>query len=149
MTRVAKITVLTSALLGFATGSLLGLHTGKLGAEGVQAAQIMAPAETSADFAARQFKNADPSHARQAVLLEIGILRRLERVAGDSAQERILGFAYTRLAIIEEDAGLHDAALAAFNEAREWFKRSNPNGEMTNEQLRDSVERMDKALDRN
>jgi len=94
-----------------------------------------------------QFEHADNSRARQAVQLQIKVLEQLEKADHDTSSESQFGFAYTRLAMIEEAAGQTVAERSAQDQARQCLKRSH-HGELTDEQMRAGLKRMDAAFDR-
>jgi len=148
MTRAMKITFMVAAIGGFVVGAVYGFYSAnELSAAMESVASISAPSVIS-NFARQQFEHADGVHARQAVLLEISTLEELERAAHDSATEGQLGFAYTRLAMIEEGAGQADAERQALDQARGWLNHSHPRQERTDEQMKSALKRWDSAADR-
>ncbi len=82
------------------------------------------------------------------MLLEIKILGQLERAAPDSSSEGQSGFAYTRLAMIEEAAGQAEAERRALDQAKEWFGRAHPREGLTGEQMKSALKLLDEASDR-
>jgi len=147
MTRVMKITFAVAAVVGIASGSVLGWRNAKDLSDSMQWVETMSASEVTSDFASQQFEHADSGHARQAVLLQIKLLGQLERLAHDSSTESNLGFAYTRLALIEEAAGQADAERSALDQARTWFTRARPRDEHTDQQMEDSLKRLDKVFE--
>jgi hypothetical protein len=105
-------------------------------------------------FALRQFEHADTGHARQAVLLQIGVLKQLARGAPDSVRYSELALAYTRLGVIEGNAGRNDAEQQAFKEARQWYAleairwHQGAAQELTDDVLRAGLKRLDDLQDR-
>lgn len=148
MTRAAKVVIIFTALLSLATGVGFGIYEANKAGSIIETAQIIAASSAASDFAARQFKYSDTAHARQAVLLEIGILERVQRVTPDSIEVGKLELAYARLAMIEKAADNKDAKRAALDQAKAWDKRLYRRDEITDEQLENAVRIMDQALDR-
>jgi hypothetical protein len=147
MTRAMKITFTVAAVVGFIAGSVLGWYNAEDASDVMQSAGIMSASEMTSNFAWEQFEHADSGHARQAVLLQIKILEHLERLAHETSNESWLGFAYTRLAVIEESAGQADAERRALDQARTWFTRAHPRDEHTDQQMKDTLKRLDKVLE--
>ncbi len=114
----------------------------------MQSAEVISISSVTSDFALQQFEHADSSHARQSVLLEIKILKQLERAAPEHGSGGRLGFAYTRLAMIEEAAGQQEAGRRALDEARERLKLVYPREELTGKQMKMMLKQLDGASDR-
>ena len=53
-----------------------------------------------------------------------------------------------RLAMIEEAGGQKQAEHAALDRAREYFSRSHPAKELTDDQMKSALVRMDEAMER-
>jgi len=149
MTRATKIIFIMASVIGLALGIVCGCYEGDKLSEAMQSAAVISIPSVISDFALQQFEHADSAHARQAVLLEIKILEQLERVAApDSSSEGLLGFAYTRLAMIEETAGQTEAERRALDEAKVRFNRNRPQEKLTDEQMKSALKRWDAAFDR-
>ena len=148
MTRAMKITFTVAAIVGFVLGTVCGCYKGAEASGFMQSAAVISIPSVFSDFALQQFEHADSAHARQAVLLEIKILEQLERAAPDSSSEGLLGFAYTRLAMIEETAGQKEAERRALDEAKVRFNRNRPQEKLTDEQMKSALKRWDAAFDR-
>lgn len=149
MTRAAKVAILVAATLGSVIGAGCGIFEANALESSQEFGEIITASSVPSDFAARQFKYADTTHARQAVLLELGILQQLDRVAHDTVQAGKLAMAYARLAMIEETAGNQDAERAALVQAKVWNnKRTRGHAEITDEQLKNAVRTMDRVMDR-
>ncbi len=103
--------------------------------------------QVTSQFAAQQFRHADSDHARSAVLLEIDILGKLERATPDRGRRGQLGYAFTRLAMIEDSANHRDAAQQALGQAKSWFKKNSGKG-LTDDQMKQALKQIDDALDR-
>jgi len=114
----------------------------------MQSAEVLSASSVTSEFALQQFEHADTAHARQAVLLQIRTIEQLEQVARDPGSDRQLGFAYIRLAMIEEASGQTEAERSALDQARRWFKGVHPRDELTDEQLKDALKRWDGAFGR-
>lgn len=147
MTRTTRITFIVAGGIGLVLGIAAGCQHAELASGAMQYAATMAASSVTADFALQQFEHADNTRAREAVTLQINTLKQLERVAGNSMSTSELGYAYTRLAMIEESAGSLEEEHSALVQAREWFKRANPGHELTDQQLKNSLERLDQAFD--
>src|SRR5947208_9705214 len=111
----------------------------------MQSAEVISIPLIASDFALQPCEHADSSHARQAVLLEIKLLKQLERAAPEPGSGGRLGFAYIRLATIEEAAGQQEAGRRALGEARERLKLVYPREELTDEQMKMMLKRLDGA----
>jgi hypothetical protein len=111
-----------------------------------ESSQYFLPTTAASDFARLQFRHSDADHARQAVLFQIHLLEQLEEVdKGFRTNLRgELGWAYTRLAMIEESAAHGEARAEALAKAKECLKQSYPGaGEWTEDKMKDVVNRMD------
>ena len=109
--------------------------------------KYVAPTRVAADFARTQFMHADTDHARQAVLLQIQLLEKLELV-DKSFHADDFAFAYTRLALIEEATGRPEAAQRALARATARYSQMYPsNKELTDDELRNEVKRLDSAIE--
>lgn len=148
MTRAMKITFAVAAIIGLFLGTISGCYEAKEASGLMQSAEVLSIPSVVSDFARQQFEHADSVHARQAVLLEIKILEQLERAAQDSTSAGQLGLAYTRLGMIEEAAGQTDAQRKALDQARRRFRQAHSLGELTDEQLKSTLRRLDSASDR-
>lgn len=146
MTRAMRITFLAAAVLGLLSGTIFGYYEAKEVSGFMQEAEVMAIASADSDFSREQFDHADNTRAREAVMLEIGNLEQLERIGHDSYAEGKLGYAYTRLAMIEAAAGDAAAEHRALDRARSWFQRVHPRSELTDEQMKDALKRIDSVI---
>ncbi len=147
MTKAMKITFVATAVLGLAVGAGFGYSEATDLSESSQSVEPSIASSVVSDYAARQFRNADPDHARQAVQLEISIRKRLRAATQDSGEDGHVGFAYVRLAVIEDAAGNEEAGRQAMAEARTWFK-PRPGQPPSDDQLKDVLKKLDKAGDR-
>jgi len=146
MTRTIKITFLTAAVLGLASGVYLGYSEANETSDLIESGQYFAPTATAANFARVQFMRADSDHARQAVLLQIHLLEQLESV-DKTFHAYELAFAYIRLAMVEEAAGQPEAEQQALALARARYKQTQSRSEdMTDDELKNAVRRIDQAL---
>ena len=148
MTRAIKITFLTAAILGLVCGVYLGYSEANQVSDSLKSIQYMAPTKITSDFARTQFLHADNDHARQAVMLQIHLLEQLES-ADKAFHANELGPAYIRLAMIEEAAGRPDAEQRALAQARARYQGAHPRSEeLTDEELKDGIRRLDRAVDK-
>jgi hypothetical protein len=148
MTLTAWITFIVAGVGGLFLGIVAGWHNAELASEAMQSADILSASSVTSNFALQQFEHADTAHARQAVTLQIKTLEQLERVPGDWVSKSELGYAYTRLAMIEEAAGAPEAEYRAMVQAKEYFNRAYSGHEPTDEQLKNSLKRFDQGFDR-
>jgi hypothetical protein len=148
MTRATKTAVTVAAVLGLIVGIVPGAYVGSTTGEMMGNIQTTLTPAPLSDFSAWQFKYAESARAREAVLLEIGILQQLERVNHNSVQEGRLGLAFARLAMIEEATDNQDAARTALDKARKSFKRLHPREDLSDAQLKDAVKRSDQVMER-
>jgi hypothetical protein len=148
MMRAIKITFLTAAILGLGFGVYLGYSEANEVSDSLESIQYIAPAKIVSDFARIQFMRADTDHARQAVLLQIDLLERLEQADKTFHEDGAVEFAYIRLAMIEEAAGQPDAEQHALAQARARYRRVHSSSEeMTDDELKKVVKRLDQAAD--
>jgi hypothetical protein len=148
MTRAIKITFTTAAILGLGCGGYLGYRSAVEIGDSLESIQYIGPAKVASDFARTQFLRADSDHVRQAVMLQIQLLERLE-LADNSFHAQDLTFAYVRLAMIEKAAGRPEAAQRALAQAKARDKRDHfRNVELTDDELKSVVERLDRAFDK-
>lgn len=140
-----KVTFVVSAILGLALGARLGYDRGTELSELTQSMEPIAAGSVVSEYAARQFQHADIHHACQAVQLEISVRERLRALDHDSTVDGHLGLAYVRLAMVEEAAGQKEAERLALKQARGWFRPPGPDQELSDEQLKDTLRRIDRA----
>ena len=148
MKQAMKITFAVAAIIGFVLGAVLGCYRASEASGFMQSAEVISIPSVASDFALQQFEHADSAHARQAVLLEIKILKQLERAAYDRSSGGRLGFEYTRLAMIEEAAGQKEAGRRALDEARGRLTLVYPREELTDERMKNMLKLLDGASNR-
>jgi hypothetical protein len=146
ITRAIKITFIAAAILGLGCGGYLGHRSAAETSNSLISIQYIAPAKVASDFARTQFMHADADHARQAVMLQIQLLDELE-LADKSFHADELPLAYIRLAIVEEAAGRPEAEQRALAQARARRQTHSRKEELTDEELKNAVKRIDGALD--
>jgi hypothetical protein len=148
MTRAIKITFIVAAVLGLGFGSYTGYSSADDVSNSLKSIQYLGPTSVVSDFARLQFEHADTDHARQAVMVQIHLLEQLELADKAFHADGELGFAYLRLAMIEEAAGQAEAEQGALVQARARFKRSHSHSEeLTDDELKNAVKRLDRAAD--
>ncbi len=148
MTRGMKISIVAAALIGLTLGAAFGVKQGIWLSRSFDQAEPIFLRHATGDFAAEQFKYADIAHAREAVMLQIHVLQLLKRLNNEPGDDGWIGWAYVRLAMIEESAGQKEAERAALDTAREYFSRSRPAEELTDDQMKSALIRMDEAMER-
>jgi len=145
MTRAMIVTFVMAAVLGLGVGGYLGYSGANEASNSSESFQYFLPTSVVSDFARVQFEHADTDHARQAVMLQIGLLEQLEQ-ADKSFHAKELAFAYARLGMIEEVAGQTEAERRALAQARARDKRDRfRSEELTDDELRNVVKRMDRG----
>lgn len=124
MTRAAKIVYLSALVLGLLLGISLRLLEAKSADSFRGMLQPMAANAQYGEFAGRQFKNADPEHARQALVGHANYLEQADVIAPEPSYKWDLALTYTRLALLED--ARHDArqATAYRSIAQHWYKKS-------------------------
>jgi len=148
MTRGMILAVLASVFVGLAIGSVAGRSQGIAYSHMLDQTEAIFLSEITARFSAKQFKYADNAHARDAALLEIKILRLLERSHPDAASQHQLAAAYVRLSLIEETVGQKGEEQQALDQARVYFKRIHPGEQLTDDEMKNTVRQMDESLAR-
>lgn len=139
--RAAKITFAAAAVLGLAVGVAWGYYTAEQLSELMESSLLIFAESTTSDFAVQQLEHANTDHARRAVQLQITILERAERATSAPAYKRQLGYAYTRLAMVEQAAGEAQAERAALDQARVWFNQK----ELRDDQMKKALKLLDGA----
>jgi hypothetical protein len=148
MTRAIKVTFLVAAALGLSSGAYSGYSNVNEMNHLLESSQYVAPTKTASDFARTQFAHADTDHARRAVMLQIHLLERLELADRTFRADTDLAFAYIRLAMIEEASGQPEAEQSALAQARACYKQLHSrSAEMTDDEMKKAVERLDQAAD--
>jgi len=145
--RAVKTTFVACTVFGLVCGSVFGYKHAIRSSESMRDGCVSATESVLSDFAREQFMHADNAHARQAVLLQIGTLQLLERAEHDPHRWGELGYAFTRLGMIEKASGSSEASAGALNEAKAWFKRARPHEDLSDEQIETALSRRDGALD--
>lgn len=149
MTRAIKVTFLLAAAFGLSLGAYSGYSDAHETNHLLKSVQYLAPTKIASDFAHTQFAHADTNHARRAVLMQIDLLEQLELADKDFHDNGELAFAYVRLAMIEEAAGQPDAEQRALAQARARYKQAHSRGEeLTDDELKNLVKRLDQAADK-
>jgi len=148
MTRGMKVSVFAAALIGLTVGAAFGTKQGIWLSRSFDYVELMEASAASAEFAANQFKYADVAHAREAAMLQIKLLQLLQRAGHDRGDEKELGWAYVRLAMVEESADQKEAERAALDKATECFRGSHPAEELTDDQMKSALVQMDEAMER-
>jgi hypothetical protein len=141
-----KVSFVLSAVLGIAAGGRLGHSQGTELGELMRSTEPFVAGFAVSEFAACQFHHADVEHARQAALLEISVHEQLRTVAHSSNVDGELGLAYVRLAVVEGQAGNKQAESHAFEEARKWFAPPPPGQELSDERLKEFLNRIDRCF---
>jgi hypothetical protein len=142
-----KITLITFAVLGLLAGVGWGSYASLQLSPEMEFAAALSVSSVASSFSIQQFQNADADHARAAALLEIILLEQLERATHDLIYRGKAGYAFTRLALIEESANNPAAARSALEQAKMWFKSSSGK-EPTDDQMKEALKKMDSAFDR-
>jgi hypothetical protein len=84
MTRAMKVGIAIAALVGLAVGGGEGIYQTRWLGGATELVEVISISSAFSDFAVQQFKHADTAHAREAVLLQISVLQRLEPIDHDS-----------------------------------------------------------------
>ncbi len=104
MTPAAKITYFAALLIGLSIGVSFGFqNTGHILETYYDARRLTAPTALS-DFSYKQYRHADPEHAKAALLIYTGFLEEMEKLRPEKTQKQNLANAYTRLASLEDSA---------------------------------------------
>ncbi len=147
MTPRMKATLVVAAMLGLVSGAAVGYKQGSWSSSGMEEAYLMT-GDVLSKFAGQQLRHADTDHARRAVMIEIKFLELASKARTARDYDGSLGFAYTRLALVEQAAGRPEAEHAALDQAKAYFKRNYPQHEPTDEQMKELVKKIDDASDR-
>jgi hypothetical protein len=122
MTRVAKITYLSSLLLGLLAGVLFGFRMEAEQLPFDEMGSQMAATQAVDDFGRTQFHYADPENAAKALQLSVNVLEQIEKRNPEVTQQQALVTAYVRLAILADGAANPAQSQAYMTKAQEWHK---------------------------
>jgi hypothetical protein len=147
MTRAAKITYAMAALIGLASGFVLGFHMEALASKSFYEVQRMAAAFEITNFSYVQYRRADAQHAKEALLTCARFLEEMERLKPDRTQEADLAIAYTRLALLEDAAQNASQSQSYMNQAMSW-RKTNGALNASDAEIKAGQRRIDEALDR-
>lgn len=145
MTRAAKITYLSSLLLGLLAGVLFGFRMEAEQLPFDEMGSQMAATQAVDDFGRAQFHYADPENAAKALQLCVNVLEQIERRNPDVTQQQALVTAYVRLAILADGAANPAQSQAYMVQARQWHKSLLFTRDVTDAQLKASVTFLDRS----
>jgi hypothetical protein len=145
MTRAARFVYTIAILIGLLLGSFWGFRetTVRLGA--VRSAQEYIVQRELEDFSGLQYKNADPDHARAALLMYVNFFEQLEKANPGTISKLTLSTAFMRLALLEEKAHNAEQSQGYMGQATSWCK-SDHGGECTESQIRRVADALDRHL---
>lgn len=145
MTKNKIIAFAVAAVLGLATGSGFGLSFGrKISEVSAEMEDLSSDAQLSR-FSALQFAHADAAHSREASLLAIDIVTKIQQARPDSIlNPSSLPLAYGRLALSEERLGHAAAARNALDATKQLLHRP-PHRDLTDEEAKEWVRKIDAA----
>jgi hypothetical protein len=75
---------------------------------------------TLGDFSREQYERADSEHGRAALLTYANVLESIEKMKDGTGLKFELSLAYTRLAVLEDNAGNSAQSHAYMTKARYW-----------------------------
>jgi len=133
-------------VLGLAIGAVSGVVHGRRslgqGSEVLSQSFALAEYETLASL---EYKEADPTHAKQALLDLLAFMDQMEaanRVAIQKSLDLDRGITYMRLAMLEERAGNNDLARGYVGRAQMSFKKRD-NSDISEDRLRELTLKFD------
>ena len=135
-------------VVGLAIGAVSGVVHGRRslgqGSEVLSQSFALAEYETLASL---EYKEADPTHAKQALLDLLAFMDQMEaanRVAIQKSLDLDRGITYMRLAMLEESAGNNDLARGYVGRAQMSFKKRD-NSDISEDRLRELTLKFDSA----
>jgi len=133
-------------VVGLAIGAVSGVVHGRRslgqGSEVLSQSFALAEYETLASL---EYKEADPTHAKQALLDLLAFMDQMEaanRVAIQKSLDLDRGLTYMRLAMLEERAGNNDLARGYVGRAQMSFKKRD-NSDISEDRLRELTLKFD------
>ena len=133
-------------VVGLAIGAVSGVVHGRRslgqGSEVLSQSFALAEYETLASL---EYKEADPTHAKQALLDLLAFMDQMEatnRVAIQKSLDLDRGITYMRLAMLEESAGNNDLARGYVGRAQMSFKKRD-NSDISEDRLRELTLKFD------
>jgi len=133
-------------VVGLAIGAVSGVVHGRRslgqGSEVLSQSFALAEYETLASL---EYKEADPTHAKQALLDLLAFMDQMEaanRVAIQKSLDLDRGITYMRLAMLEERAGNNDLARGYVGRAQMSFKKRD-NSDISEDRLRELTLKFD------
>lgn len=120
MTPAAKIIYLAALLIGFSLGLLLGYRNTSTSLEFYGESRLDTAPLTLGDFSREQYEQADSEHGRAALLTYASVLESIEKASYGKRLKFELSLAYTRLAVLEDNAGNSAQSHAYMTKARYW-----------------------------
>ena len=133
-------------VVGLAIGAVSGVVHGRRslgqGSEVLSQSFALAEYETLASL---EYKEADPTHAKQALLDLLAFMDQMEaanRVAIQKSLDLDRGITYLRLAMLEERAGNNDLARGYVGRAQMSFKKRD-NSDISEDRLRELTLKFD------
>jgi hypothetical protein len=121
MTPAAKVTYLSALLIGLGVGLLLGYRDTMDSLKLLGEMRLEIPPLALQDFSREQYTHADTERGREALLNYASVLEGIEKAKGGKSLKLELGLTYTRLALLEEDAGNPEQSDTFMTKARNWY----------------------------
>jgi len=147
MTPAAKVTYFAALLIGLSIGAIWGFRATsvRIGRNG-QFIYAAAPLVLD-DFSYVQYRHADTQHGIAALQTYAAFLEEMENQSRNKSQKYELASAYTRLALLEDDAHHPDQSGAYMTKAWSWYTAAG--GQAHSEaELKASRKALDERMDR-
>jgi hypothetical protein len=121
MTRAAQIISLVALLIGLSIGAFVSFRTTATGLEDLHDLWRLTTPSVLRDFSFQQYKNADPAHAKAALLTYATFLEEFQKTYPEKGQQKELAVVYTRLAMLEDAANNQEQSRTYMTKARSWY----------------------------
>jgi hypothetical protein len=145
MTRTAKIICFGALLSGLSIGAFISFRTTTLTLEDFYDAGRLTAPSVLRDFSFLQYQNADPAHAKAALLTYASFLEEMQKVNPEKSQKSDLAATYVRLASVEGAAKNPELSQIYMAKAHSWY-RSFGGRDLTDFEMKAAVDKMDTLL---
>jgi hypothetical protein len=146
MTPVAKIAYLTALLIGVSVGLFFGYRNRIDLLKNYGESRFLTAPLVLSDFSKEQYAHADFEHATAALLTYADLLEELEKAKPEKAHKVELSMAYTRLALLEDDARNPEQSHEFMTKARYWYTPQHGGRDLSESEMKAALKRFDEKL---
>jgi hypothetical protein len=146
MTPAARIVYISALVIGLSVGGFYEFSRDAGRLKFYYSARRLTATVGLADFSHMEYRYADASHARTALLSFASLLEDLQAVSQDKGEQVELADTYTRLALLEDSANDAQASEDFMMKARYWYAVSG--GKVSSDaQMKAALNANDKRLE--